>query len=116
MGIERGRSLLLHAEMKLPGTAQLEFRLDLSEDGTSTQLTMTARFRPRGLFGIMYWYSVMPLHSIVFGGMLKGIKRAAESSGNDPPTHTTDNQAAGCPAYGAKPIRPDQTNVRGGLE
>jgi uncharacterized protein YbjT (DUF2867 family) len=82
VGIEQSRSLLLHAEMKLPGTAQLEFRLDLSEEGTSTQLTMTARFRPRGILGILYWYSVVPLHWIVFGGMLKGIKRAAESSEN----------------------------------
>jgi uncharacterized protein YbjT (DUF2867 family) len=80
--IERERSLLLHAEMKLPGTAQLEFRLDPGEDTTFTKLTMTARFRPRGLLGILYWYSVVPLHNIVFGGMLKGIKRAAESTEN----------------------------------
>ena len=68
--------------MKLPGTAQLEFRLDTSGDGVSTKLTMTARFRPRGLLGILYWYSVVPFHTIVFGGMLKGIKRAAEASEN----------------------------------
>jgi hypothetical protein len=48
-------------------------------DGSATELKMTARFRPEGLAGIMYWYSVVPLHNIVFGGMLKGIKRAAES-------------------------------------
>jgi hypothetical protein len=86
VGIERGKSLLLHAEMKLPGTAQLEFQMDSVDDSSgnadesSTQLTMTARFRPRGLAGISYWYSVLPLHHMVFGGMLKGIKRAAESS------------------------------------
>ena len=80
VGIERGRSLLLHAEMKLPGTARLEFRLEPIGNGSSTKLTMTARFRPKGLLGILYWYSVVPLHNIVFGGMLKGIKRAAESS------------------------------------
>ena len=37
-------------------------------------------FRPQGLLGILYWYAVVPLHQIVFGGMLNGIKRAAESS------------------------------------
>jgi hypothetical protein len=79
VGIERGRSLLLHAEMKLPGTARLEFHLDPIEDGSSTRLTMTASFRPKGLLGILYWYSVVPLHRLVFGGMLKGIKRAAEA-------------------------------------
>jgi uncharacterized protein YbjT (DUF2867 family) len=80
VGIDQGRSLLLHAEMKLPGTARLEFCLEPIGDGNTTKLTMTARFRPKGLLGILYWYSVVPLHSIVFGGMLKGIKRAAESS------------------------------------
>jgi hypothetical protein len=93
VGIERDRSLLLHAEMKLPGTARLEFQLDPSEDGATTKLTMTARFRPKGLFGILYWYSVLPLHGLVFGGMLRGIKRAAESSESPPHTelhHGTD--------------------------
>ncbi len=77
VGIQRGRSLLLHAEMKLPGTAQLEFKLTPLTNVT-TKLTMTARFRPLGLLGILYWYAVLPLHSIVFGGMLRGIRRAAE--------------------------------------
>jgi hypothetical protein len=80
VGIERGKSLLLHAEMKLPGTAQLEFGMQPADGSGSTELTMTARFRPKGLLGILYWYSVVPLHHVVFGGMLKGIKRAAESS------------------------------------
>jgi hypothetical protein len=80
VGVERGKSLLLHAEMKLPGTAQLEFRMDPIERDSTTRLTMTARFRPKGLLGILYWYAVVPLHNIVFGGMLKGIKRAAEST------------------------------------
>lgn len=83
VGIEQDHSLLLHAEMKLPGTARLEFQLDpiegepMSEE--RTKLTMTARFRPKGLSGIVYWYAVAPFHSIVFGGMLRGIKHAAES-------------------------------------
>lgn len=80
VGVERGRSLLLHAEMKLPGTAQLEFRTDPTESESATHLTMTAIFRPNGLLGILYWYAVMPLHNIVFDGMLDGIRRAAESN------------------------------------
>ncbi|MEQ8211838.1 MAG: SDR family oxidoreductase [Lacipirellulaceae bacterium] len=79
VGIERDRSLLLLAEMKLPGVARLEFHLEpLSGQQERTKLTMTARFRPRGLSGILYWYSVLPLHHFVFNGMLRGIKRAAE--------------------------------------
>jgi hypothetical protein len=79
VGLERGKQLLLHAEMKLPGIAQLGFEMNPVADAASkTRLTMTARFRPRGLAGLLYWYAVVPLHFFVFGGMLKGIKRSAE--------------------------------------
>ena len=83
VGLKRDCSLLLHAEMKLPGTAQLEFELAplKQRDGTDyTSLTMTARFRPKGLSGLIYWYSVLPFHQFVFRGMLQGIKREAERS------------------------------------
>lgn len=79
VGIERDRSLLLLAEMKLPGVARLEFHLEpLGEQQERTELTMTARFRPKGLSGILYWYAVLPFHHFVFNGMLQGIKRAGE--------------------------------------
>ncbi|MBU3729241.1 MAG: SDR family oxidoreductase, partial [Phycisphaerales bacterium] len=80
IGVEHGRSLTLLAEMKLPGTATLQFDIAPAGAGHATTLTMTARFRPRGILGILYWYSVLPLHNIVFGGMLRGIKRAAEAA------------------------------------
>jgi len=81
VGLERDRSLLLLAEMKLPGVATLSFSLAPGEVAGATKLTMTARFRSKGILGLLYWYSVLPLHNVVFGGMLKGIKRIAESSG-----------------------------------
>lgn len=59
--------LLLFAEMKLPGEAWLEFRID------SNVLIQTATFRPLGLMGRLYWYSVFPFHGIIFNGMLKKI-------------------------------------------
>jgi len=72
--------LELTAEMKLPGVATLSFDVDpVPEPGAGTRLVMTARFRPRGLLGIAYWYAVLPLHGIVFRGMLKGLVRAAGS-------------------------------------
>jgi hypothetical protein len=61
--------------MKLPGEALLEFSLE--PEAAGTRLTQTARFLPRGLAGLAYWYAVLPLHGIVFRGMLKGIQRAA---------------------------------------
>jgi len=81
IGLERNRSLSLLAEMKLPGIATLDFSLTPAETEGATTLTMKARFRSKGILGVLYWYSVLPLHNVVFGGMLKGIKRIAESSG-----------------------------------
>ncbi|MEQ6119593.1 SDR family oxidoreductase [Reichenbachiella sp. MALMAid0571] len=69
---QEGR-LLLFAEMKLPGEAWLEFRLNEAE------LVQTATFRPWGLWGRLYWYAVYPFHGIVFNGMLK---RIAENDEN----------------------------------
>ena len=57
--------LLLFAEMKLPGDAWLEFKV------SNSQLTQTATFRPRGLWGRLYWFSVYPFHGIIFRGMIK---------------------------------------------
>lgn len=80
--IEPPRNLLLTAEMKLPGVATLGFDLEPLASGGS-RLAMTARFRPRGLFGIVYWYAVLPLHAIVFKQMLNGLVRAAGVPGNE---------------------------------
>jgi uncharacterized protein YbjT (DUF2867 family) len=81
-GIELNRRLELRAEMKLPGEASLEFEVQPHpDDHGRCMVVQTARFKPRGLLGLAYWYAVLPLHSIVFNGMLKGIRRAAEESG-----------------------------------
>ncbi|MEM9827087.1 MAG: SDR family oxidoreductase [Planctomycetota bacterium] len=72
------KRLTLRAEMKLPGEAELDF--DLAEEaGDRTQVVMTARFRPRGLLGLVYWYAVLPLHGLVFPVMLRGIKKNVEA-------------------------------------
>jgi hypothetical protein len=75
VGIERDRRLSLRAEMKLPGEALLEFVVE--PEGRGTRLTQLARFQPRGLLGLAYWYAVLPLHGVVFSGMIQGIRRAA---------------------------------------
>ena len=79
-GVEDGRRLTLRAEMIVPGEAILEFEVE--PDATvrrRCRLKQTARFLPRGLLGILYWYAVMPLHGVVFRRMLQGIRRAAEA-------------------------------------
>lgn len=65
---EEGRLLLL-AEMKLPGEAWLEFKVEKNE------LVQTATFRPLGLFGRLYWYFVLPFHGFIFNGMIKKITK-----------------------------------------
>jgi uncharacterized protein YbjT (DUF2867 family) len=67
--------LLLVAEMKLPGEATLEFRIEEISPG-QTLLKQTARFLPQGLLGLLYWYAVTPFHNFVFNGMLKGFATA----------------------------------------
>jgi hypothetical protein len=66
--------------MRLPGVATLTLEVEPSSlPNCGSRLILTARFRPRGLAGIGYWYSVLPLHGIVFRGMLKGLRRASEA-------------------------------------
>jgi uncharacterized protein YbjT (DUF2867 family) len=78
-GFEDQRRLELRAEMGLPGEATLTFEVTPAAEAACT-LTQTARFKPRGLLGLCYWYAVAPLHGIVFKGMLNGIRRAAEGN------------------------------------
>lgn len=65
-----GKRLLLFAEMRLPGEAWLEFKLD-----SNNVLHQTATFRPKGLKGRIYWYSVLPFHYFIFGGMIRNIAK-----------------------------------------
>ncbi|AWW28970.1 DUF2867 domain-containing protein [Echinicola strongylocentroti] len=59
------KRLLLYAEMKVPGDAWLEFKIE------SGCLIQTATFRPKGLWGRVYWYAVYPFHEPIFGGMAR---------------------------------------------
>jgi len=71
--------LRLAAEMKVPGRAWLEFTVRGEDDGTI--IRQTAIFDPSGLWGLLYWYGIYPLHALVFRGMLRGIGRRAEAQG-----------------------------------
>ncbi len=64
----RGR-LILYAEMRLPGEAWLEFSIE--HDNGRAFLTQTATFRPSGLSGRLYWYSLLPAHAVIFRGMIR---------------------------------------------
>ena len=73
--VELPGHLLLRAEMRLPGTAWLEYRIEPVPGGA--RLTQIAWFHARGLPGKLYWYLVAPLHAYVFHGLLTGIGRAS---------------------------------------
>lgn len=62
------KRLLLFAEMKVPGEAWLEFDID-----QNNILHQTATFRPRGIWGRLYWYVMVPFHYFIFGGMIRNI-------------------------------------------
>lgn len=84
LAVEPRVRLRLLAEMKVPGQAILEFRLDQVAPGV-IEVQQNAWFVPSGLMGMAYWYLISPLHNLVFSGMLKGIARASGSKVLEPP-------------------------------
>ena len=78
-----GRRLRLMAEMKVPGRAWLEFEVEPRGSGSS--IRQTAIFDPVGIAGLAYWYSLFPLHALIFQGMLSQIALRAENAAGRSP-------------------------------
>ncbi len=74
---EPDRRLRLLAEMRVPGRAWLEFRAE--PDGGGTRIRQIAQFEPRGLAGLLYWYLLLPIHEVMFRGMLAAIAAAGRA-------------------------------------
>ena len=70
---KENKRLLLYAEMKLTGEAWLEFKI--IEKNRKNFFTANSTFRPKGLLGRIYWYSLLPFHFFVFNGMAENIVR-----------------------------------------
>jgi hypothetical protein len=77
LDVEQKERLVLLAEMRVPGEATLEFKIQPIEN-QHTDLEMLSRFLPKGLWGMLYWYSLYPFHEMIFFGMLKSIAKAIE--------------------------------------
>jgi len=75
--VEPNHLLRLRAEMKVPGRAWLEFRVE-PIDASTSKLSQTAFFAPRGLAGLLYWYLLYPVHSLIFSGLAKKLALLAE--------------------------------------
>ncbi|MDX1639063.1 MAG: SDR family oxidoreductase [Balneolaceae bacterium] len=71
---KREKRLLLYAEMKLPGEAWLEFRI------TGHTLHQIATFRPLGVWGRIYWYTLLPFHGFIFRGMIDEIAKSNDKT------------------------------------
>ncbi|MDP1620870.1 MAG: SDR family oxidoreductase [Bacteroidales bacterium] len=65
---KKERRMLLYAEMKLPGEAWLEFKIE-----PDNVLQQTATFRPKGIWGRIYWFAMRPFHGLIFNGMIRNI-------------------------------------------
>ena len=76
--IQDNRKLLLRAEMKLPGQAWLEFKID--QEGMKNKLRVTAYYETHGFWGKLYWYFFLPFHYIIFTNLLKQIDLKANGS------------------------------------
>ena len=81
---EQDRLLRLHAEMKLPGKAWLQFRVE--PDGDGSLIRQTAFFEPRGIFGHAYWMAMAPFHTVMFRGMLGTIAERARGAEQSQPS------------------------------
>jgi len=74
------KRLLLFAEMKLPGEAWLEFKID-----ENNVLHQTATFRPKGIWGRLYWIATSPFHVFIFNGMIRNIANSEDQNEKTPP-------------------------------
>ena len=64
--------------MKVPGEVWLQFEAYPVDTG-GTRLEQTAFFRPKGLSGLLYWYLLYPVHTFIFGAMVRHIAETAEA-------------------------------------
>lgn len=78
---EPDRRLRLSADMKMPGRGWLEFEVTPIDNGRRSLIRQTATFDPRGLMGRAYWYAILPIHNLIFGGMLERIASHALAPG-----------------------------------
>lgn len=76
--VRRPELLRLRAEMKVPGRAWLQY--EVTRTSTGSRITQTAFFEPRGLSGLLYWYLLLPAHSLIFRGSIRELVKRAEQA------------------------------------
>lgn len=79
IAVQPRRRLTLMMGMKAPGAGVLEFEIEPVGDGL-TRITATAYWHPAGLWGLLYWYALIPVHLIIFDGMTRKIVKRAKDT------------------------------------
>lgn len=93
--VEKNQRLTLLAEMKVPGEAILDIQIHPLSNGQS-ELRLVSRFLPRGLAGLLYWYSLYPFHVWIFRGMLLALARRAGAPGGTRPEYFDPRREPSC--------------------
>ncbi len=86
IGLDPGHKLTLLMEMRTPGAGVLEFEIapenQAATGGQSVpalyRVTATAYFHPAGVWGLLYWYPLIPIHLKIFTAMTERVCRRAE--------------------------------------
>ena len=78
LALEPEHRLTLHFGMKAPGSGVLEFVIDPLPEAR-TRLTVTAYWHPQGVWGLLYWYAMIPAHLVLFRRMTAALMRRAEA-------------------------------------
>ena len=80
IGLEPQQRLTLWFGMRAPGSGVLEFYLEPASDG-GTEITVSNYWHPAGVWGLLYWYAMIPAHQFLFAGLARAIARRAEQGG-----------------------------------
>ncbi|PKU21360.1 SDR family oxidoreductase [Telmatospirillum siberiense] len=82
IGVEKNKRLTLLAEMRIPGSATFELEIQPLAEG-ERMISVTAHFHPAGVAGITYWNALLPIHKVLFRGLIREIIRRAEQDEAD---------------------------------
>jgi hypothetical protein len=64
--------------MKVPGTAVLESEVRPEAGGQTSTISATAYFHPAGLWGMLYWLALKPVHKRIFQRLAVGLATRAD--------------------------------------
>jgi len=82
IGIEPQRRLTLNFGMRAPGSGVLEFEVEPDPQPSTpgrSRITVTAYWHPQGVWGLLYWYALVPAHLFLFRAMTAAMARRAEA-------------------------------------